>query len=349
MDGRSDLPRRPMPEQLRTTLSPEAQAQWVDTLPFAVNLMRMTSGDYSIPPGLKHIEPRTRSEAASARTSDSLGALMASLNMSSSLGLEVDGKAPTLTPGSSTDEVTKLKETIAAMQSPKTTMTPISALKAQVGALLSKDLSIPLFIWHRISSAIDNGALDVHADIKDYRSLKSQFEPILWKSCKLATSILLCLAALQHKAQAALKFRSRTRGGMPTLSQIRTTPSESFRGAYVKAKEAVLKEGKTTIVAVSLTDVHIFELAARGKSESWFSFAHTFVAGFGPEGFVDGTRVRSWDEAESFTRDFTKLTTGKGQFDAKRKKLYHKLFDVDLFQVCGPKGPERPLVPRFEA
>ncbi|KAF2499483.1 hypothetical protein BU16DRAFT_579040 [Lophium mytilinum] len=365
---KSSLPRQPMPESFRAFLTEEAQAQWIDTLPFAVNIMRMTSGDYSIPPEfVNRIEPRTRPGPASAQTSGSLGALMESLTMNNALGLEEDEEAPTIDQTATTDEEAKLKETVSALKFPETTMTPIAALKAHVEALLSKDLSIAMFVWHRISAAIDDEILDVQADIKDYQTLKSQFDPILWKSCKLTTSLLLCLAAPQDKMQAALKFRSKIRGGMPTLDQIRTTPSESFRGAYAKAKEAAMKEGKTTIVAVSLTDVHIFELAARGKSEPWFSFAHTFVVGFGPEGFVvwqawgehgyrldewtakDGTRVRSWEEAEAFTKDFEKLARGKGPFDFKRNRLYNKLFDVDLFQVCGPKGLEKPLVPKFEA
>jgi hypothetical protein len=38
----------------------------------------------------------------------------------------------------------------------------------------------------------------------------------------------------------------------------------------------------------------------------------------------------------------------KGKFEKKHNKLYKKLFDIDLFKLCGSNGPERPLVPKFE-
>lgn len=34
---------------------------------------------------------------------------------------------------------------------------------------------------------------------------------------------------------------------------------------------------------------------------------------------------------------------------AKRNKLYKKLFEVDIKQICGSDGPERPITPEYEA
>ncbi|OCK76830.1 hypothetical protein K432DRAFT_305513 [Lepidopterella palustris CBS 459.81] len=177
----------------------------------------------------------------------------------------------------------------------------------------------------------------------------------------------MVLAASKSNVAAALKFLSKVRGGLPTLEQIRATPSQSLSTAYQSAKKAALEENKTTILGVSLTDVHIFELESRGTSEPWFSFAHSFTMGVAPEGLIiwqawgehgyrldewvarDGSRLRSWDEGDSFVRDFERLVSGKGVFNAKRNMLYKRCFDVDIFKICGPKGPERPVVPKFEA
>ena len=37
--------------------------------------------------------------------------------------------------------------------------------------------------------------------------------------------------------------------------------------------------------------------------------------------------------------------TDQGKWDAKRNKLYEKLFDVDITKICGPTGPSKPIVP----
>ena len=41
----------------------------------------------------------------------------------------------------------------------------------------------------------------------------------------------------------------------------------------------------------------------------------------------------------------------QGKWDAKRNKLYEKLFDVDIVKICGPEGPSRskPIVPKVES
>ena len=86
---------------------------------------------------------------------------------------------------------------------------------------------------------------------------------------------------------------------------------------------------QTTVLAASLVDVHIFELAQQGASEQYFSFAHVFIIGVGPEGIIvwqawgkhgyrldeylnDGhARVRDWREADQFVHDFGKLAAQK--------------------------------------
>lgn len=121
---------------------------------------------------------------------------------------------------------------------------------------------------------------------------------------------------------------------MPTLSLVRTTPtSSSFAQAFAKAKKAALSgEMATTVIGVSLIGVHIFELNVRDMAKPYSSFAHAFVVGVGLEGVViwqgwgehgypldeylarDGSRVRSWDEAEEFVRDFNRFVFRKLSF-----------------------------------
>lgn len=269
----------------------------------------------------------------------------------------------------------------------KASGTPIEVLKLQIAANMSDALPIAAYLADTMTTAIQYNAWTIPLHPMMFNRNAETFADAenIWKSCKFVTIFIMSIAASKEGALKAIKFCSMTRGGLPTLNLIRNTPTSSLRSAFVIAKTAAQKHGKTTVIGVAMTDVHIFELAQRGTSEQVFSFAHSFVVAVGPEGFVvwqawgehgynlaewlkrDGDRVRTWEEAEDFIKDFTKLTTGKvrgiyalpgglfanlfvkGSFDAKRNKLYKKLFDVDLFQICGSKGPERPLVPKFEA
>ncbi|KPM44964.1 hypothetical protein AK830_g1629 [Neonectria ditissima] len=185
----------------------------------------------------------------------------------------------------------------------------------------------------------------------------------------MATTLILLFASSSDPTciHATLKSQSQSLGGLPTYDLIQKTPSASFLQAFTRAKAAAVGEANTTVMAVSLVDVHIFALAERGDAEQYFSFAHVFTVGVGPGGVViwqawgkhgyrldeylrDGhARLRDWDEADQFVRDFEKLASGKGTWNAKSNKLYKKLFLVDINQVCGVNGPERPVTPRFKA
>ena len=152
-----------------------------------------------------------------------------------------------------------------------------------------------------------------------------------WNSCKMAATLVLFAAPWDSKSLFfAVKTQSRSLGGLPTLKHIRETPSASLDTAYRRTKKDAFGDGKrTTVMAVNLTDVHIFELAEQGKSELYFSLAHVFVIAVGPEGVViwqswgkfgysrneylnrDGGRLRDWQAAEQFVSDFTKLVSGE--------------------------------------
>lgn len=151
-----------------------------------------------------------------------------------------------------------------------------------------------------------------------------------WNSCKMAATLILLFAVPNDRDSlfTAVKIQSRSLGGLPSLEHIRKTPSASFEDSYQKAKKSALgREGSTSVMAVTLTDMHIFELAEQGKAQPYFSFAHVFVVAVGPEGIViwqswgqfgygldeylargDG-RLRTWKESDQFVSDFTKLVS----------------------------------------
>ncbi|CZR54407.1 uncharacterized protein PAC_04291 [Phialocephala subalpina] len=93
-----------------------------------------------------------------------------------------------------------------------------------------------------------------------------------WNSCKLAATLVLVLASSKDTMLEAMKFQSRSLGGLPNLEITRSTPTTSFSTAFEIAKSVALGPGKkTTILGVSLVDMHIFELAEKGQSEPWSS------------------------------------------------------------------------------
>ena len=138
------------------------------------------------------------------------------------------------------------------------------------------------------------------------------------------------LACPPQKLYDVLKFQSRHLGGLPSYEAIRNTSSASLQEAFRNAKSLARGEQRcTSLVSVSLSDVHIFELASRRKSQMYTSFAHTFVLGIGPAGVIiwqgwgehgygldqyiarGSARVRTWQEAGDFVDRFEKFTSHK--------------------------------------
>jgi hypothetical protein len=104
----------------------------------------------------------------------------------------------------------------------------------------------------------------------------------------MAATLVLLLASSKDPAclHAALKSQFRNLGGLPTYDYIKNTASASLPLAFRRAKIAAMNDGQTTVLAVALVDVHIFEPAQRGAAGSYFSFAHVFTIGIGPDGVV---------------------------------------------------------------
>jgi hypothetical protein len=111
--------------------------------------------------------------------------------------------------------------------------------------------------------------------------------PTPWNSCKAAATLVAILACPSDRLHEVVKFQSRRLSGLPTYETIRHTTSTSLQTAFRNAKFfARSEEGISSLIVVSLIDVHIFELAKQGRSQDHTSFAHTFVNGIGPEGVI---------------------------------------------------------------
>jgi hypothetical protein len=154
--------------------------------------------------------------------------------------------------------------------------------------------------------------------------------PILWNSCRAAATLVGLLACPSGRADEVMEFLSRRPGGLTTLKEIRKTPSASLQTAFLDAKALACSEKRiSSVIVVSLTDVHIFELVEQGRSEGYTSFAHSFVLGIGPEGVVvwqswgehgygldqwinnGRARVQTWQEAGDLVGVFEKFAAYK--------------------------------------
>lgn len=208
---------------------------------------------------------------------------------------------------------------------------PIQALRSHVAAILSNTLPVALYLTTAMTTSVDEGKFVVQFNSAMLAEKEKEWDQAnmnpntIWKSSKFVANLITLLASSKANTQQANKSMSL----MPTLSLIRSTPTASFRAAFDTAKAAAEKKKQTTVISVSLADVHMLQLASRGQSEGHFSFAHSFAVAIGPEGLVvwqgysdhgyrldewmarGGDRVRPWNEAEQFATDFGKLTESK--------------------------------------
>ena len=199
---------------------------------------------------------------------------------------------------------------------------PLCALQQQVTSVFRHGPLRAGGIFASLSAAAESGLTTVQTPGHDI--------PIPWNSCKAAATLVAILACRSGSLHEVLKFQSRRLGGLPSYETIRQTPSASLQTAFRNAKLLARgEEAISSLIVVSLTDVHIFELAKQGRSQSYTSFAHTFVVGIGPEGVniwqgwgehgygldhyinIGGSRTRSWQEAGDFVDRFEKFVAYK--------------------------------------
>ncbi|KAF2769489.1 hypothetical protein EJ03DRAFT_92577 [Teratosphaeria nubilosa] len=177
---------------------------------------------------------------------------------------------------------------------------------------------------------------------------------IYWNRCQAASSLVLLLACPEEKLKLAAKDQSTALGGVPTLSQIKRNSSASILEAYRAAKVAA-KQGKTTVMAITIADVRHRELLENRLPTPFASADHSAVMGIGPEGVIiwqangytlqqyiaaGGGRLRSYDEADQFVDKLFKLSQYKGKWDPCRYRFFRDCFHVDLAACHGGHLPK---------
>lgn len=160
------------------------------------------------------------------------------------------------------------------------------------------------------SNKLIESKLDVSLSGLDSKPLSQWSSLCSWNSCKLAATLVIIFAAPLDGESLflAVKTQSRSLGGLPSLEHIRKTPSASLDTAYRRAKQDAFGDGKrTTVMAVNLTDVHIFGLVEQGKAQLHCSFAHVFVIAVGQKvrsfGSRRGNLVIDWMDISTVVED----------------------------------------------
>jgi len=219
---------------------------------------------------------------------------------------------------------TEFQAIVRALRRPAThePQSPLLALQQQLSNVFKHGPLRAGGIFTSLSVAAESGLTTAQTPDSDVA--------IPWNSCKAAATLVGLLACPPARLFEVLKFQSQRLNGMPTLDIIRNTPSASLQSAFRNAKALARGDkGSSSVIVVSLIDVHMFELAGQGRSKGYTSFAHTFVLGVGPEGVVvwqgwgehgygldkwimdGGSRVRTWQEAGDFVDVFENFASYK--------------------------------------
>lgn len=221
--------------------------------------------------------------------------------------------------------------TIHARRSLGLSLTPLEELDKAVKGFFDDGPATASKKFAALQSAVLFGETSIELDNPPSFMEDFIIQKFPWNSCKLATTLVLLYASSPEpeSMSEALKFQSRSLGGLPTMAEILNRPSADLRLRFSRAKVDAIdgKTGKVTVLGVVLADVEMIE---RGEQRSldmrYTSFAHSFVLAVGREGFrvyqawgqhgyrLDkylmggGSRLRSWKEARKFLKKFQKLS-----------------------------------------
>jgi hypothetical protein len=209
---------------------------------------------------------------------------------------------------------------------------PLLALQKQISNVFRHGPQRAGGVFVNLSAAAESRATTVRTLTRDLA--------FKWNSCKAAATLVGILACPAGCLFEVAKFQSKRLNGLPSYDEVHDTPSTSLQTAFRDAKALARgEEGVSSVLVVSLADVHSFELERqrkerekrerqkkkgrkKEKEKTYTSFAHTFVLGIGPEGVIlwqawgehgygldqwikDGeTRVRTWQEVGDLVSDF---------------------------------------------
>jgi hypothetical protein len=292
----------PPPESLREMI-PNIDELWDPRLPFCLNISRMVSGDTTpLPP---------------PRQPDPFDSLIT--GFANDLRLSAEAEA-------NEDDMfnADFEDIVSALRKPATDslQSPLLALQQQVASVFKHGPLRAGGVFESLYEAARSGVTTAKTPLGDW--------PVPWNSCKAAATLVGLLASPVKRLFEVAKFQSESLGGLPTYEEIHNDPSTSLLKNFQHAKALARGEhGASSVLVVSLIDVEIFELARRGTSRGFTSFAHTFVLGIGPEGVIiwqgwgehgyglnqwiknGDARVRTWQEAGDFVDVFEKFVAYK--------------------------------------
>jgi hypothetical protein len=151
------------------------------------------------------------------------------------------------------------------------------------------------------------------------------------RSCKLAATLVMVIAAPDEQLARVLGWLSRSLGGLPSPEDVLRTRSADVGRLYGCARERAEARGETTVLGVNLVDVEMLVTAGLPEDGGAVveSFAHAFVlvvapAGvrviqaWGEDGYSlgenlcgDESRLRSLDEGAEYVGKFVRLCAMK--------------------------------------
>jgi hypothetical protein len=287
------------PTFLRQNL-PGVDEHWNPELPLVLNLVRIASGAKS------HLCPKHLDVNSSVLP-----------GISDATTKLHEKRRRTAGPGTDFEKIVR-----ASRPGPGDLQSPLLTLQQQVASVFQHGPSRAGDIFLGLAAAAESGVTTVMTPPSD--------EAVPWNSCKVAATLVSVLACPTDRLYEVFKFQSERLGGVPSYDEIRNTPSASLLTAFEHAKALARGEkGISSVLVVSLLDVHIYELARQGRARGYTSFTHTFVLGIGPEGVIiwqgwdehgygldqwirnGDARIRSWKEADDFVDAFEKFVAYK--------------------------------------
>lgn len=285
------------PPDLMRQLVPNIDELWDPRLPMSLNIARVVSGEAGpARQGQRQIQPQ-----ASGDQNDPQTEIAYAQGLEHETGLYFEpvrpgrathsAQASSLVPRQGTTaeassnqpdlDTTEYEDIIRALRKPTqcNLESPLLALQQQLINVFKHGPLRAGGVFVSMSAAAESGL--IAAQIPDFDM------PVPWNSCKAAATLVGLFACPPARVYEVLKFQYQRLNGLPTSDLIHNTPNTSLQTAFRHAKQLARGEKCTSsVIEVSLTDVHIFELARQGRSKGYRSFAHTFVLGIGPEGVI---------------------------------------------------------------
>ncbi|RUP48599.1 hypothetical protein BC936DRAFT_144325 [Jimgerdemannia flammicorona] len=173
-----------------------------------------------------------------------------------------------------------------------------------------------------------------------------------WNSCRLASTLVAILCSEQNPSRLEKVLRLNIHLlGAPTLHNMHFTPSQNFRPAFERARDAARSslDPRSTCLAVTINDVGWKELRETDERSAmeYDSFSHSFAMlvspagvsmfqGYGPpRGYPLHEQIRTYpdpmpfESAERLMRDFEQVVAAR-EWTSEVNAASMRCFRVDL-------------------